>query len=428
MGFLRVTSDQLSGEFELDGESIKVGRSRDNKVRLPHKSVSRHHAVIREEEGRLIVKDLASSYGTYVNEEKVTEGTAEDGDVVRFGRIRMVYETKRRLPTPPGYAPPPANGSRAESTPDSEATPVADEADNGAGEGRPCDKHPGKNLSLVCPKCRLRFCDSCVNRLEVSGAEKSFCPYCKEACKPLGLYQIEEDRRKARESQTFFSRLPEIMGHPFSASAAPVLIVGTLLYLATAYLARYSVWLTLPIIFYVVAFLHNIVGAAADGDEELPSWPNPGDPWDGVVRPALMFTLSAGVAFLPLIAYLWHVHDAGLYARPSAVFPLTAWALIYLPFSVLSTATADHFSGANPIRVLSAFSRLHFKFMFAAILALVMVGVRFALANVVGAFIALPALPELMTGFFTSYFLLLELRLLGILYHTNRNELRWHDE
>jgi len=425
MGFIRVTSDHFDGMFELDGESAKVGRSRDNKIRLPHKSVSRHHAVVTEEDGRLVIKDLASSYGTFINEDKISEGHADEGDVIRFGRVRVVYEREREAsaaaPETPAAAPPPP----PESAP-AAGEPAANAEE--AGEGRPCDKHPGKMLSLVCPKCRLRFCDSCVNKLKVSGVEKAFCPYCKETCKPLTLYQIEEDRRRARESRTFFRSLPQILGHPFSAGAIPLLFIGTLLYLGLAYLGRFSAYATIPVLFFLAAYAQRIVAAAAEGEDALPAWPNPADPWEGVARPGLMFCLSTAVAFLPLIAYLWSVMDSGQPARPSALFPLAAWGLIYLPFSVMSTSVADDFAAANPITVLSSFSRLHLQFMFAAVLALVMVGIRFLLGNVFAVFITLPAVADLLTGFVTTYFLLLELRLLGTLYFTNRNELRWHDE
>lgn len=412
MGSLRTTSDQLDGEFELEEGSIKIGRSRDNQIRLPHKSVSRHHAVAVEQDGVLTVKDLASTYGTYINEDKITEGQAEDGDIIRFGRIRMVYERAAQTATTP-------SPSRPE--PASRSVPAAGES-----EGRPCDKHPGKALTFVCPKCRLRFCDACVKKLEVSGAERSYCPYCKEACKPIGLFQIEEDRRQARESRTFFRSLPAIFGHPFSGDGIPLLLIGTVIYLALVHLARYSVYLVIPPALYLAALVHNIVATAAEGDEELPGWPNPADAWEAIVRPALMFSLSLAVAGIPLLAYLWWTIDTGMSPSPSITFPLGVWALLYLPVAVLATGTSDNFAGVNPLVFLSAFSRLYLQFMTAAVLLLLTVTMRFVIANVATVFLTIPVLPELITGFVSVCLLMIMMRLWGTLYYTNRRELGWH--
>ena len=431
MGYLRVTSDHLAATFDLSDETAKVGRSRDNKIRLPHKSVSRHHAVVTEESGRLIVKDLASSYGTFINEDRVTEGHAEDGDVIRFGRVRVVYEKELRsahapveAATPGPVSPPPSTAAAVAST---EKTTDAKD-DSPPAEGRPCDRHPGKLQSLVCPKCRLHFCEACVNKLEVSNVEKAYCPYCKEACKPLTLFQIAEDRRRARESRTFFKTLPDVLAHPFSAGAIPLLFIGTLLFLVLGRLGLYSAYAPIPILFYLAAYMHRIIATAAEGEDGLPGWPTLSDPWYEVIRPGLLVCLSGVIAFLPLIAYLWSVAKAGGSPMPSATFPLVAWALIYLPFSMLSVSVADDAAGANPLTVLAAFSRLHLQFMFAAALILFIVGIRLLITNLVAVYIAVPYVPELLSGFVTAYFVLMELRLLGVLYHTNRTELRWHED
>jgi len=73
-------------EYPLVAGANAIGRRAENDVCLPGGAVSRFHAEIRLENGRWLVEDQGSTYGTYVNGEKA-EGPVPvtDGDSVRFG-------------------------------------------------------------------------------------------------------------------------------------------------------------------------------------------------------------------------------------------------------------------------------------------------------------------------------------------------------
>jgi hypothetical protein len=70
---------------------VNLGRSRDNHVVLDDPYVSRHHAQIRLRFGRYTLFDTQSQTGTYVNDTRVREHNLQTGDVIRMGRITMVY-------------------------------------------------------------------------------------------------------------------------------------------------------------------------------------------------------------------------------------------------------------------------------------------------------------------------------------------------
>ena len=53
-------------------DSLSVGRGSDNDVVLGSKEVSRNHAQLTVLNGQLYVKDLASSNGTFINDERIT--------------------------------------------------------------------------------------------------------------------------------------------------------------------------------------------------------------------------------------------------------------------------------------------------------------------------------------------------------------------
>jgi phosphoserine phosphatase RsbU/P len=65
---------------------FEIGRRETNDLRLAGSEVSRDHAVLVTANGKYLIRDRASRYGTYVNGEQVTERAIVHGDRVRLGR------------------------------------------------------------------------------------------------------------------------------------------------------------------------------------------------------------------------------------------------------------------------------------------------------------------------------------------------------
>lgn len=68
-----------------------VGRDAENDIVIDDESVSTHHAEIRLEDGRHILKDLGSTNGLRVNGDRAMESVLNDGDLLRFGGVSGNY-------------------------------------------------------------------------------------------------------------------------------------------------------------------------------------------------------------------------------------------------------------------------------------------------------------------------------------------------
>jgi len=78
--------------YELgEGEELSVGRDSSNRVRLADSALSRRHCVIRREGERVLLTDLESLNGTFVNGRPVREHTLADGDQIAVGDSRLVF-------------------------------------------------------------------------------------------------------------------------------------------------------------------------------------------------------------------------------------------------------------------------------------------------------------------------------------------------
>jgi hypothetical protein len=73
-------------DLDFDRPQLIVGRSHDVDISLPHGTVSRRHACLYQREGRILVADMGSSNGTFVNGRPVQgEYALGRGDVVYCG-------------------------------------------------------------------------------------------------------------------------------------------------------------------------------------------------------------------------------------------------------------------------------------------------------------------------------------------------------
>jgi len=70
-------------EFPIYAEGTVLGRGKTCDVTIPGTHLSRAHAELAVKGDQLLVKDLASANGTFINEERITVASAKPGDILR---------------------------------------------------------------------------------------------------------------------------------------------------------------------------------------------------------------------------------------------------------------------------------------------------------------------------------------------------------
>lgn len=78
--------NKLVKEVPIGSRPVTIGRSPDNDLPVDNLAVSNHHARVYYEGGRLVVEDLDSLNGTFVNDLRVERATLHDGDSIWIGK------------------------------------------------------------------------------------------------------------------------------------------------------------------------------------------------------------------------------------------------------------------------------------------------------------------------------------------------------
>jgi pSer/pThr/pTyr-binding forkhead associated (FHA) protein len=108
MAKLVVLSEGLKGlSCDVKAEKTTVGRLEDNNFQVAEQSVSSHHCEVVLRGADVMVKDLGSTNGTFINGEKITEAALKPGQILRLGQVELRLESGT-AGSPPAASPPPS--------------------------------------------------------------------------------------------------------------------------------------------------------------------------------------------------------------------------------------------------------------------------------------------------------------------------------
>jgi FHA domain len=156
--------------YELRVGVNRLGRSAKNDLQLDHPTVSGAHCEIIVSADGILVRDLGSTNGTYIDQEQITERSIERGSTLHVGEVEMELEPiKQNIAIPKFEEPQPARGPQV--LPDGAVS---------------CPNHLEVRATFRCIHCKQLMCDECVHRIKrVGGKLHLLCPVCSNACEPI---------------------------------------------------------------------------------------------------------------------------------------------------------------------------------------------------------------------------------------------------
>lgn len=357
---------------ELQDGINTIGRAEGNHHIIRHASVSSRHCEIVVNNGAIAVRDLGSTNGTFIDDKQVQEARVAHGQRLRFGAVEFVVEA------------PEAQSSRSGTL----------------------------RVNVVRP----------VSTVETAEAP----PIARTANAAIAAINVA-----AHEQRSFYRRLPGAFAYPFNKSGIIMLVLGAILFLVLDFLSgfragiRGSLFSTLITVIstgYMFAYMQKIIAHSAQGEDELPDFPDVTEWWSDIILPFLLFTGTAVVSFAPAIAAAVVLRESEMLLP--AVIAALIFGAIYFPMALLAVAVSDNFLALSPHIVVPSMFRVFVPYLVICVMLGVLVGIRFGLA-IAMSFVPIPLLPAVVMGFISLYLLTVEMRVLGLLFNSYRARLGW---
>jgi hypothetical protein len=404
-------------DFKLKPGSNYLGRGSGNDFQIEDQSVSGSHAQVFVDGDLIVVKDLGSTNGTYINHSQVKEGFLQPGQALRLGAVEMVFEADApaNAPTTAGVVSPPVPPR------------VGGAAEQQAGEGL-CRFHPKVPARWRCSKCGKTFCDLCVNSRSLPGGAKAyFCRPCGGECSPVAF----RPTLKALDTGGFFSQLPTAFAYPFQKGRKYVLIGAIVAYIIMYLIKTYvpipfGRWILTCLFFgYWYSFLQSIVHTTAYGDENEPTLPEPSNYRSDLVGPVFQMFATTAICFLPVVGLLiWKLFDLEAPVEVP-ILVLTPLCCLYYPMALLAMAIFDSVSGVNPMVVFPAIVKMPFQYLVTCVFMGLAIGGYYMGEFLLPLVIPIPVVPVAISSSIWLYLMMVMARTLGLLYYDNREQLGW---
>ena len=357
-----------SWEIELRPGRNALGRSEENDFQIEHASVSSAHCQIEVSGGSAILKDLGSTNGTFVEGQLVEEAKLRAGQVFCLGDVRLRFEAD--APDQPAPAP-------------------------------PCPL-PGAKPSVP------------VGRVPLARREPRFAA---GVCGAF-LYPLKKDGALLLVTGTIF--LSIIEAGKFFARFAAVRGIGLGSVIGLAFLSL----LTAIGVGYLTGYLRRVVTGTAMGDQAAPDWPDVTDFWANILSPLLQLLATILVCLLPAFVVAMFVQEAGNSGQAS-LWVACALGGIYFPMAFLAVAMFDSVAALNPLLVVPSIAKIPGTYLVTVALLGVVLAAKLAGDYFLPKAIPIPIVPSVISMLVGLYLLMVEARVLGLLYLVNKERLAW---
>ena len=159
----------------------RIGRDLENDFPINHSTISTHHCELILSHDGVVLHDLDSTNGSFVNGQPVAEVWLESGQIVRLGDVELLVESTEITVAIPKIE---------REIPVIKKPPVPQE--NGA---LVCPRHEDLLATFKCTHCGEVMCSGCVRMMRRQGGQPLFlCVICHNKCE-----RIVTEKSKAKK-------------------------------------------------------------------------------------------------------------------------------------------------------------------------------------------------------------------------------------
>lgn len=401
---VRIKTPGVAGQqIDLKAGSTRFGRASSNDFQIDDPSVSSSHCEIVLEKDAIRLHDLGSTNGTFIKGQRISETALCEGQIFRLGMVELLLEA----------------GSVSDCQEESSDKPAA------------CVQHPRLSATAECPKCEKQLCDYCVTTRVVAGKMKKFCRTCRSECTFVNLRFTtpQTDDQRAR------SLLANAMRYPIQRHGWVLLLGGSLLLflidivaagvsMGTPATAAFALLFGVMALGYLFAFMQRIITTTAMGEQQMPGWPDFTEVWQDLIQPFRLLWGVFGACFGPALVCWYFAYNGSDFAARLQL-PLVIGGFLYLPMALLGVAMSDDLASLNPLFVVASICKVPVQYLIACLLLGIIIGLKWAVEVAMAKVIPIFALRYLISAVLLLYFLIVEMRILGLMYFWNRRKLGW---
>jgi MFS family permease len=237
---------------------------------------------------------------------------------------------------------------------------------------------------------------------------------------------VTAEEEELQDEVPFLMQVGTAFVYPFKGAGVFILIGGTLMLIVSSFMAvwgPFGLFASAMVGGFLAAYGMRIITESGEGDDTPPPWPDVSDLRADILHPLWLFLVPAIIAMLPFLLYASEKTSAPPRTLSTNAWLLMAAGLAILPMMLLSVSMHDSLAGLNPMLLVRSIARTFPSYM----VALVVLGLSMWLE------VTLRGLlfdVSIWAGLIVSqsvwlYTLMVESRVLGLLYRTNREKLNW---
>jgi hypothetical protein len=216
----------------------------------------------------------------------------------------------------------------------------------------------------------------------------------------------------------------DALSYPLRKGAWAMILTGAIFAVVLDFLKLFPVAGLAAAVFaagFFCGFYLDIVATTMAGDDHAPDWPSFTEFADDILMPFLRVIGLVIISVIPTVAAAFFV-DEDSPAFWWAVGGALAWGILYFPMAVLGSMTYGNLFGALPHVVVPAIVRAMPGYLLAVLVLVIAVGVCAAAEEFGG---RVPYVGWLVATAIAIYSLMMQARLIGLIYREKREQLGW---